>query len=71
MHILKRGAVKVGQSILGSDAVRQLVLVGNQKLLILRTPSQILKALSREQIQLLEDQSHPFYKDHAHTLMLA
>ena len=48
VNILKRGAVQFSQSLLGFDAVRQLVLVGNQKLLILRTPSQILKSLAQD-----------------------
>jgi len=47
-QILKRGTVYVSQSMLGADTVRQLVLVGNQKLLILKTPSQMLFSLNAE-----------------------
>ena len=53
---------------LAGEAVRQLVLVGNQKLLVLRTPSQILNGLSEEQLDELERGHHPFYAENGHLL---
>ena len=59
--ILKRGSVRVNGSLVGPGDVRQLILCGNQTLMILKTPSQLLKSLDTEQIEDLKDRRHPFY----------
>ena len=66
--ILKRGSVVVNESLIGAGEVRQLILCGNQTLMILRTPSQLFKCLDEEQIEDLKSRQHPFYLENVDLL---
>ena len=68
-QVIKRGPVQINRALLGSlYETRQLVLCGNQLLLILRTPSQLIESLSVQQMESLYEQNHPFLREHAHLL---
>ena len=55
----------MNKSMLGPASVRQLVLCGNQALFILKTPSQLLRSLTPEQIDDLKLRRHQFYMESA------
>ena len=70
-QVIKRGAVTITTSLLGFSEQRQLLLCGNQTLFILKTPSQLLKSLSAEQIEKLRRERHSFYLESSHLLDMA
>ena len=53
-QILKRGPVAIHLSVMSGPSVRQLILCGNQMLMVLRTPSQLLRSMTEDQFKHLK-----------------
>ena len=67
-QILKRGPVTMSQSILGPSVTRQLIFCSNHTLYLLKTPSQLIRSLTVEQIDALRSHAHKFFLDYSSLL---